>query len=78
MGVTFIILLNSYILLISERVASIDTPYCYDLDTRKARVHSYRDALWLNIITFMTVGYGDFYPTTNIGRVVEILTVLSG
>lgn len=34
--------------------------------------------MWLTIVTFLTVGYGDFYPTTNLGRYIMILTVMGG
>lgn len=38
----------------------------------------YRDAVWLTIVTFLTVGYGDYYPSTNLGRYIMILTVMGG
>ena len=39
---------------------------------------TYRDAVWLTCVTFLTVGYGDFFPTTINGRVIAILTVITG
>jgi hypothetical protein len=35
-------------------------------------------ALWVVIVTASTVGYGDFYPVTHIGRVVGFLMAILG
>jgi voltage-gated potassium channel Kch len=36
------------------------------------------EALWYIYATFTTIGYGDLIPNTNIGRVIGIITVISG
>jgi voltage-gated potassium channel Kch len=36
------------------------------------------EALWWGVVTITTVGYGDFYPVTNPGRLVGALTMLIG
>ncbi|MBS1982772.1 MAG: ion transporter [Bdellovibrionales bacterium] len=43
-----------------------------------ANIHSYGDAVWWGIVTFLTVGYGDRYPVTPEGRVLAGLLMLCG
>jgi voltage-gated potassium channel len=39
---------------------------------------SFGDSLWWAIVTMTTVGYGDFSPHTELGRVVEVIVMLIG
>jgi voltage-gated potassium channel len=39
---------------------------------------TYGDAIWWGFVTFTTVGYGDFYPTTAGARIVAIVLMLGG
>ncbi len=39
-------------------------------------IDSMGDALWYSIVTLTTVGYGDLYPTTTIGRVLGLCFVV--
>jgi len=36
------------------------------------------DALWFVIVSISTVGYGDLYPTTNLGRLIGTFVLLTG
>jgi voltage-gated potassium channel Kch len=36
------------------------------------------DALWWNIVTLATVGYGDKYPVTTSGRVIGVIVIVVG
>ena len=36
------------------------------------------DAIWWSYVTITTVGYGDQYPVTNLGRIVGVLLMTSG
>lgn len=42
------------------------------------RIDSFFDALWWSSSTITTVGYGDIYPVTAVGRLIAILTMLVG
>jgi len=42
------------------------------------RVDSFGDALWWSAATISTVGYGDVYPVTVIGRVIAVFTMIIG
>ncbi|KAA9022042.1 ion transporter [Niallia endozanthoxylica] len=39
---------------------------------------SYGDALWWAIVTMTTVGYGDLYPETTVGRIIASVLMLTG
>ena len=43
-----------------------------------ARVHSFGDALWWSLSTITTVGYGDIYPVTPLGRIIGGFTMIVG
>jgi voltage-gated potassium channel len=36
------------------------------------------DALWWTYVTITTVGYGDYYPVTNLGKLVASILIVSG
>lgn len=42
------------------------------------RVNSFFDALWWSAATITTVGYGDIYPVTGIGRIIAVFTMVVG
>jgi voltage-gated potassium channel len=42
------------------------------------RIGSFGDALWWSASTISTVGYGDVYPVTTLGRVVAVWTMIVG
>lgn len=43
-----------------------------------ANIKSSEDAIWWTIVTMTTVGYGDFYPVTSMGRVIAVSVMMSG
>jgi voltage-gated potassium channel len=44
----------------------------------QANIHTGIDALWWNIVTLATVGYGDKYPVTTAGRVIGVIVIVVG
>jgi hypothetical protein len=41
-------------------------------------ISDFSNALWLTIITMTTVGYGDYFPRTTFGRVIDVILVVWG
>ena len=41
-------------------------------------INSFEDALWWSIVTATTVGYGDFVPQTQLGRIIASLLMIAG
>lgn len=39
-------------------------------------INSFTDALWYSVVTLSTVGYGDMYPLTPLGRIIGVCFVL--
>lgn len=46
--------------------------------TPVANIKAPADAVWWAFVTITTVGYGDFYPVTNTGRLVGMLVMILG
>jgi voltage-gated potassium channel len=45
---------------------------------RNPEFHTFSDALWWSIVTMTTVGYGDKYPMTGVGRIISAVVMLVG
>ncbi len=45
---------------------------------RNGRLHSFFDGLWWSTTTITTVGYGDVFPVTAVGRIVGAFTMVVG
>lgn len=43
-----------------------------------ASIITFPDGLWWAVVTITTVGYGDLYPVTDIGRLIAIAVMLGG
>jgi voltage-gated potassium channel len=52
--------------------------YLVEHNHQGANITNLGDALWWAIVTITTVGYGEFFPVTFIGRVIAVLVMLTG
>jgi voltage-gated potassium channel len=52
--------------------------YLAESGVKDANINSYADAVWWGIVTLLTVGYGDKFPTTTIGREIASVLMLCG
>lgn len=43
-----------------------------------ANIKDLPDAVWWTVVTMATVGYGDRYPVTDLGRIIATLVILGG
>ncbi len=56
--------------------AAIIGVYSFEHDAPNANIKSIDDAFWYGIVTLTTVGYGDFYPVTTMGRILGLVVIL--
>ena len=47
-------------------------------DADGANITTASDALWYTVVTISTVGYGDQFPVTNLGRLLGVLIIIVG
>ena len=45
-------------------------------EEKNGQIHSFSEAVWYSIVTLTTVGYGDYYPVTPIGKFLGALLVV--
>jgi voltage-gated potassium channel len=43
-----------------------------------SNIKTFEDGLWWGVVTFLTIGYGDRYPVTMLGRSVAVLLMFGG
>merc|ERR1712110_124111 len=68
------VLLNWVVVALCIRLAE----YQWNYTGNSNGVVNYLDCLWMSIITFMTIGYGDFYPASHYGRFFAVSLGFSG
>jgi voltage-gated potassium channel len=52
--------------------------YLAEHDHKGANITRLGDAYWWAVVTITTVGYGDYYPVTSIGRIIAVIVMFSG
>ncbi|WP_285817804.1 potassium channel family protein [Echinimonas agarilytica] len=54
------------------------TVYYAESPLQNAPISEPEEALWWALVTVSTVGYGDFYPVTDLGRILGALLIITG
>jgi voltage-gated potassium channel len=52
--------------------------YLAEHEHQGANIITLGDAFWWAVVTITTVGYGDYYPVTTLGRIIAIFVMFSG
>ena len=63
----------SFVLTVFSSIAILNCETSPDSNIKNAS-----DALWWSFVTITTVGYGDFYPVTLLGRIVAVILMTAG
>jgi voltage-gated potassium channel len=57
-------------------VIAIFSIWYFESQSPDGNIKSIADAFWYAIVTLTTVGYGDFYPVTGIGKIIGLLVII--
>lgn len=63
----------SFVLMVFSSIAILNCETAPESNIKTAS-----DALWWSFVTITTVGYGDFYPTTLLGRIIAAALITAG
>lgn len=70
--------LYGFVIFISTMILILTSTLVLYLEKDVGNIKTAEDALWWGYITITTVGYGDFYPVTNAGKLAASLLILNG
>ena len=48
------------------------------VEHKTGNINTAEDTLWWSLVTMTTVGYGDLYPVTSLGRLFAAIQIVSG
>ena len=63
----------SFFIVVFSSIAILNCEVAPDSNIKTAS-----DALWWSFVTITTVGYGDFYPTTSLGKIIASILIMAG
>lgn len=72
------IMLMSTLLMLTLVLCLGALTYYAEAGQEGANVNSFSDAVWLMIMSSTTIGFGDFYPVTHLGRFTVVLMFIFG
>jgi voltage-gated potassium channel len=67
------VVMISFVLIVFSSIAMLNCE-----TSPNSNIKSASDALWWSFVTITTVGYGDFYPTTLLGRIIAAVLMTAG
>lgn len=70
----FITLFAAMLVLVTSSVLVVQ----FESKAPNANIKTGGDALWWSLVTITTVGYGDFFPVTTLGRMTAVFVMFSG
>ena len=70
----FITVLSAFIVLSLSSIAVLQ----FESNSPDSNIHTGGDALWWAVVTITTVGYGDVFPVTAMGRLTAVLVMVAG
>lgn len=73
--VTVFVTIFSFMIKIVEGPVYYVDPAMFDLNIN---FNIFQNCIWCVLVTMTTVGYGDYYPRTNLGRLIMITAAIIG
>lgn len=70
--------LYGFIVFVSTMILILSSALVLHLEQGVGNIKTAEDALWWSYITITTVGYGDYYPVTNAGKLAASILILNG
>lgn len=70
--------LYGFIVFVSTMILILSSSLVLHLEQDVGNIKTAEDALWWSYITITTVGYGDYYPVTNAGKLAASILILNG
>jgi len=70
--------LYGFIVFVSTVILVLSSTLVLYFEKDVGNIKTAEDALWWSYITITTVGYGDYYPVTNLGKLTASILILNG